>query len=101
MKTVEQQEAICQEKFKTLFNSINKMDAVIEKIQNLTISLNNLAGDIKTIIEKQIETENKILKIEKKEIDRYEMIKNCIITGIATAILTIILDRLNLNLKLK
>lgn len=96
-RTVQQQEAICQEKFKTLFKSQDRIETIIEKIQNLTISINTLTADIKKIIEKQLEADTKIKKIEKKESDKYEMIKNCIITGIATAILTLILDRLNLK----
>ena len=82
MSCGEQQKDICNEKFKTIFKTLQKVEKIVENVQELTISVNNIANSIKIIAENDKDQNNRIAKIEKKDTDRYEYIIRIVISNI-------------------
>lgn len=82
MSCENQQKDICNEKFKGIFKTIEKIEKIVENVQELTISVNNIANSIEKIVENDKEQNRRITKIENKDVDRYEYIIRIVISNI-------------------
>lgn len=87
MLTVEEQEKVCNEKFKTLFKAIAKIDSLVDSIHTLTISVGEVANSLKYIKEETITQKNQIELLKHEKINKY----NNLIKIITTAVISVII----------
>lgn len=88
---------ICNEKFKTIFNRLDKIEVMSNNIHDLSISVNKLAHNIETILAVNKEQNKRIKAIEDEEVDKYRNIRNNIIMLIIGGIIGFLFKYLKLQ----
>lgn len=73
---------ICNEKFKTIFKNLQKIEKIVDNVNELTISINNLANSVKILVENDKSQNERISRIENKAGERYEYIVRIVISNI-------------------
>ena len=82
MKMNEQQVKICDEKFKTIFKTLDKLEKNIANIHELSISVNNIANSVKLLAETTKEHNERLNNIEKREGEQFNYIVKQIVSAI-------------------
>lgn len=79
------------EQIKTLFNNVNRLEKVVDKIDNLTVSIERMTIAQQGIIDEQKKVRADVDKIKEQPVkDAHEIkmkIISCVITGVVGAVL--------------
>lgn len=76
------QPQICEERFKTIFKRLDVIDKLIEKIQELSISVERLAQSSKAIVEENIKQNKRLDSIEAFGFKKYAGIAKMLVSAI-------------------
>lgn len=79
---------VCQEKFKAIEKRLDIIDKLVEKIQNLSISVESLAQSSKFIVEKQVEQNKRLDSIEAFGFAKYKGIVKALVFALIGAVIT-------------
>ena len=87
--------AVCEEKFKNIEKRLEIIDKLVDKIQNLSISVESLAQSSKNIVEENIRQNKKIELLEAFNFNKYKGIVKTIATAIIGAVVAYIYAKNN------
>lgn len=77
-----EQVKICDEKFKTIFKTLEKLEKNIDNIHELSISVNNIANSVKLLAETTKEHNERLNNIEKREGEQFNYIVKQIVSAV-------------------
>lgn len=77
-----EQVKICDEKFKTIFKTLEKLEKNIDNIHELSISVNNIANSVKLLAETTKEHNERLNNIEKREGEQFNYIIKQIVSTV-------------------
>lgn len=95
--TIEELKASYDEKFKTLFNKIEKIETLTDNIHKLTLSINDIAHSIKTLSEQTKKNTKEIDALQNVDAEKYRNIIGYITTLIVGAIIGYILKQIGIG----
>lgn len=85
--TVEDQEKLCNEKFKAIFKAIKKIEILVDSIHNLTMSVNDIANSLKYIEADNKLNKKQIEKLKEDKINKYNELAKIITTAIISILI--------------
>ena len=85
--TVEEQEKLCNEKFKAIFKSIKKIDELVNSIHALTISVSEIANSLKFIEAETIANKKNIEDLKREKVNKYDELIKIITTAIISILI--------------
>lgn len=94
--TIEELKASYDEKFKTLFNKIEKIETLTDNIHKLALSINDIAHSIKTLSEQTKKNTQEIDALQNVEAEKYRNIIGYITTLVVGAIIGYILKQIGI-----
>lgn len=93
---VEELKARYDEKFKTIFNYISKIENTTDNIHELALSINNVANSVKILSEQTKKNTEDIESIMQQDAKKYKNLMQNIGSLILGAIITLILKQVGL-----
>lgn len=78
--------AVCKEKMIRLEDRINKLEAIVEELRSLTISVEKLANSVKLMVDKQQTQEQRLDDIEARDGEKWRTLVRYLVTGVVGAI---------------
>jgi len=85
--TVEEQEKLCNEKFKAIFKSIKKIDELVDCIHKLTISVSEIANSLKFIEAETTANKKNIEELKHDKINKYDSLMKIVTTAVISVII--------------
>lgn len=96
MISIEELKASYDEKFKTIFNNLLKVENTTNNIHELALSINNVANSVKILSEQTQKNTEDIESIMKKDAKKYENLMQNIGSLILGAIITLVLKQVGI-----
>ena len=78
--------AVCKEKMIRLEDRIDKLEAVVEELRSLTLSVEKLANSVKMMVDKQNAQEERLDEIDARDGEKWRTLIRYLVTGVAGAI---------------
>lgn len=78
--------AVCTEKMKRLEDRVDKLEAVVEELRNLTLSVEKLANSVKMMVDKVNIQEARLDEIEERDGEKWRTLVRYLVTGVVGAI---------------
>lgn len=94
--SVEELKASYDEKFKTIFNNILKIENTTNNIHELALSINNVANSVKILSEQTKKNTEDIENIMQQDAKKYKNLMQNIGSLILGAIITLVLKQIGL-----
>ena len=94
--TIEELKASYDEKFKTIFNNISKIEITTTNIHELALSINNVANSVKILSEQTKKNTEDIENLMQIDAKKYENLMQNIGSLILGAIITLVLKQIGL-----
>ena len=79
-------DAVCKEKMIRLEDRIDKLEAIVEELRSLTISVEKLANSVKLMVDKQHSQEQRLDDIEARDGEKWRTLVRYLVTGVVGAI---------------
>lgn len=96
MISVEELKASYDEKFKTIFNNISKIENTTNNIHELALSINNVANSVKILSEQTKKNTEDIENIMQQDAKKYKNLMQNIGSLILGSIITLVLKQIGL-----
>lgn len=96
MVSVEELKASYDEKFKTVFNNISKIENTTNNIHELALSINNVANSVKILSEQTRKNTEDIENIMQQDAKKYKNLMQNIGSLILGSIITLVLKQIGL-----
>lgn len=94
--TIEEQEKVCNEKFKAIFKSIKKIESLVDSIHTLTLSVGEIAHTLKFIEVELKQNKIDIADLKNDKLEKYNKISQMVATAIISAIIGYVLKGIGL-----
>lgn len=78
--------AVCKEKMIRLEDRIDKLEAVVEELRSLTLSVEKLANSVKMMVDKQNAQEARLDEIDARDGEKWRTLIRYLVTGVVGAI---------------
>ena len=78
--------AVCKEKMIGLEDRIDKLEAVVEELRSLTLSVEKLANSVKMMVDKQNAQEARLDEIDARDGEKWRTLIRYLVTGVVGAI---------------
>lgn len=78
--------AVCKEKMIRLEDRIDKLEAVVEELRSLTLSVEKLANSVKMMVDKQNAQETRLDEIDARDGEKWRTLIRYLVTGVVGAI---------------
>jgi len=78
---------VCTERMKGLENRIDKVEAVVDEIRNLTLSVERLAITVENLVKRDEINESRIKALEEKDGEMWRSIVRYTITAVASFVI--------------
>ena len=88
---------ISRQEFEDLKNDVKDLKKVFDRINNIALSTEKLATEMKYMREEQTKMDSRISKIEEKPVKRYDSIVTYIITTVIGAIIGAIISLIKIK----
>ena len=88
---------ISRQEFEDLKNDVRDLKKVFDKINNIAMSTEKLAIEMKYMREEQTKQDKRIADLEEKPVKRYDTVVTCIITGVVGAIVGFVVSLLKIK----